>query len=143
MAVAANAARVSFQLRWRRDAARARAARGGLIDAAVSVAGPPPPRPLPATRYARGGRGEAWCSLQGSNPRSNFLNVTDLALGRNAEGQWTVVQPAPPASVCTQASPQAFASSRTRMMYLWRSVTEITPRASSKLKTWLALMHWS
>ena len=24
-----------------------------------------------------------------------------------------------------------------------RSVTEITPRASSRLKTWLALMHWS
>src|ERR1700676_5336609 len=97
MAVAANAARASFRLRWRRDVARARVARGGLTDAAVSVActppPPPPPPPPPATRYARGGRGEAWCSLQGSNPRSNFLNVTDLALGRNAEGQWTVVQP--------------------------------------------------
>src|SRR3974390_2346197 len=49
---------------------------------------------------------------------------------------------APPPSVLSQASPQAFAISRTRRIWLCRSVTEITPRASSRLNTWDALMHW-
>jgi len=50
---------------------------------------------------------------------------------------------APPPAVASHALQHAFASSRTRKMKLWRSVTEMTPRASSRLKMWLALMHWS
>jgi len=50
---------------------------------------------------------------------------------------------APPPAVVSHALQHAFASSRTRRMKLWRSVTEMTPRASSRLKMWLALMHWS
>ena len=47
----------------------------------------------------------------------------------------------PPASVCTKASAHSLANARTRPIYDCRSVTEITPRASSRLKIWLALIH--
>ena len=49
----------------------------------------------------------------------------------------------PPPEVLLQASQQALANSRTARIYFCLSVTEITPRASSKLKAWEALMHWS
>ena len=47
---------------------------------------------------------------------------------------------APPASVFSQAAQHALASSRTRKMKPCRSVTEITPRASSRLKRCEALI---
>jgi hypothetical protein len=50
---------------------------------------------------------------------------------------------APPASVLSQAAQTARASSRTRRMKACRSVTEITPRASSRLKICEALIAWS
>src|SRR5215831_4243682 len=58
-------------------------------------------------------------------------------------GDREVSRQAPPPAVASHALQHAFASSRTRRMKLWRSVTEMTPRASSRLKMWLALMHWS
>ena len=58
--------------------------------------------------------------------------------GRSAAGYT-----APPPAVFSHAAPQARASSRTCRMKLCRSVTEITPRASSRLKRCEALMHWS
>jgi hypothetical protein len=94
-----------------------RAARACRTDAASPVASPPtpdleselrsprtPPRASRAeggeqvpARCARGGRGVNPCLLKCSIPGS-------------------LSQPAPPASVFIQASPQALASSRTRMM---------------------------
>src|SRR5262245_14444923 len=50
---------------------------------------------------------------------------------------------APPASVLSHAAQTARASSRTRRMKACRSVTEITPRASSRLKMCEALIVWS
>ena len=48
-----------------------------------------------------------------------------------------------PPSVSSHAAQHALASSRTRRIYPWRSVTDMTPRASSRLKTCEAFMHWS
>ena len=48
---------------------------------------------------------------------------------------------APPPCVFSHAAPHALARSRTRKIVLCRSVTEITPRASRRLKICEALMH--
>src|SRR5882757_783371 len=67
MEAVANVARASFRLRSRHDARFERVARGCQQDAALSVACTPHPRPLPATRFARGGRG---ADLRSSNLNS-------------------------------------------------------------------------
>src|SRR6202049_5405541 len=90
MAVPANAARVSFQLRWRRDAARARAARGGLIDAAVSVAcAPPPPPPPPPPAPPAGGGGEGGAQMEAAGPDGQQLQQHKAQLD-SAVGQTQV-----------------------------------------------------
>src|SRR2546426_12148327 len=70
MEVPAIFSRACFRLRLRDDGRPAGGERGCRWDAAFSVASTPHPRPLPATRFARGGRGEARRSPQVSIPRT-------------------------------------------------------------------------
>lgn len=62
--------------------------------------------------------------------------------GDNKQTNMSLGQERPP-SVSSHAAQHALASSRTRRIYPWRSVTDMTPRASRRLKTCEAFMHWS
>src|SRR6476659_3186740 len=98
MEVAASIAKAAFRLRWHHDVKRERAERVCPRDAALAVSSTPHPRPLPATRFARGGRGEVRCCLR-SQLKNCLLDLLRPASLRASHSD--IIQPlanaAPPA----------------------------------------------